>query len=82
MPDDVVDVDYMMENLWIVGDPDECAQQIRDIYEEVGGFGSFLAISQDPGDASKSAHCLKMLKEEVGPRIKDLTGEPEAALRG
>ena len=50
--------------------------------EEVGGFGSFLAISQDPDDASKSAHCLKLLKEEVGPRIKDLTGEPEAALRG
>lgn len=74
MPDEAVDVDYMMENLWIVGDPEECAQQIRSLYEEVGGFGTFLAISQDPDDASRSSRCLQLLKEEVGPRIKDLTG--------
>ena len=34
-----------MENLWIVGDPKECANQIRNLYEDVGGFGTFLAIS-------------------------------------
>ncbi len=66
----------MMKNVWLVGDPDECAQQIRDLYEEVGGFGSFLTISQDPDDARQSVRCLQLLKEEVGPRIKNLTGEP------
>ena len=74
MPDDAVDVDYMMENLWIIGDPEECARKIRNLYEEVGGFGTFLAISQDPDEASQSARSLQPLKEEVGPRIKDLTG--------
>ena len=36
MPDEALDVDYMMENVWIVGDPQECADQIRALYEEVG----------------------------------------------
>jgi len=29
MPDEAVDVDYMMEHMWIVGDPQECADRIR-----------------------------------------------------
>ncbi|MBQ10813.1 MAG: alkane 1-monooxygenase [Planctomyces sp.] len=74
MPDEAVDVDYMMENVWVVGDPDECAEKIRNIYDEVGGFGSFLAISQDPDIAEQSSHCLELLIKEVGPKIKDLTG--------
>lgn len=72
MPDEAVDVDYMMEHLWIVGDPQECADRIRQLYEDVGGFGSLLAISQDPDDPSQAFRCLQLLKEEVGPRIADL----------
>src|SRR5207247_1060601 len=47
MPDDALDVDYMMEHLWIVGDPEECADRIRRLYESVGGFGMLLAITTD-----------------------------------
>ena len=43
MPDSAVDVDYMMEHLWIVGDPQQCADRIRKLYEDVGGFGTLLA---------------------------------------
>lgn len=74
MPDEALDVDYMMEHLWIVGDPQQCADQIRQLYEDVGGFGTLLAISQDPDDPSQSFRCLQLLKEEVGPRIADLHG--------
>lgn len=73
MPDEAIDVDYMMEHLWIVGDPQECADRIRQIYEEAGGFGTFLAISQDPDDSAQAFRCLELLKEEVGPRLADLT---------
>ena len=38
-----------MDNIWIVGDPDECAQRIRQLYDETGGFGHMLCITQDPG---------------------------------
>ena len=54
MPDEAVDVDYLMENLWIVGGPQECADRIRALYEEVGGFGTLLNITQDPKTRSGS----------------------------
>ena len=75
MSDDDLTVDYMMENIWIVGDPDECAARIRRLYDEVGGFGHLLAITQDPDDPQWEHECLTLLMEEVGPRVSDLTGK-------
>ena len=72
MPDSAVDVDYMMEHIWIVGDPQQCADQIRRLYEEVGGFGTLLAVTLDPDDHQWEHRCLELLAEEVGPRISDL----------
>lgn len=72
MPDEAIDVEYMMDNLWIVGDPQECADQIRKIYDDVGGFGTLLAVTQDPDDHLWAQECLELLKNDVGPRIADL----------
>ena len=72
MPDEDVTVDYMMENVWIVGDPQECAAKIRKSYEDVGGFGHLLAITQDPDDHSLMQRSLRLLMEEVGPQVEDL----------
>ena len=52
MSDEAVDVEYMMDNVWIVGDPQECADKIRKTYHDTGGFGHLLAITQDPDDHS------------------------------
>jgi alkanesulfonate monooxygenase SsuD/methylene tetrahydromethanopterin reductase-like flavin-dependent oxidoreductase (luciferase family) len=72
MPDEAVDVDYMMENVWIVGDPQECADKVRKLYYDVGGFGHLLAITQDPDDHSLVQRSLRLLMEKVAPRIEDL----------
>ena len=72
MSDEAVNVDYMMESVWIVGDPQECADKIRQLYQDVGGFGNLLAITHDPDDHSLMQRSLQLLMEEVGPRIKDL----------
>jgi alkanesulfonate monooxygenase SsuD/methylene tetrahydromethanopterin reductase-like flavin-dependent oxidoreductase (luciferase family) len=72
MPDEAVDVDYMMEHVWIVGDPQECADKIRQLHEEVGGFGHLLAITQDPDDHELMQRSLRILMEEVAPRVSDL----------
>lgn len=72
MPDEEVTVDYMMENVWIVGDPQECADKIRALYEVTGGFGTLLTITADSDDASWDHESLRLLAEEVGPRIADL----------
>ena len=76
MSDDELTVDYMMDNIWIVGDPDECAERIRQLYDETGGFGHMLCITQDPDDHQWELDCLRLIAEEVAPRVSDLTGEP------
>ena len=72
MPDDAMDVDYMMENIWIVGDPAECADKIRALHETVGGFGTLLSVTADSDDPVWDYESLQLLAEEVGPRIKDI----------
>ena len=72
LPDEAIDVEYLMDNIWIVGDPEECAGQIRKIYGEVGGFGTLLTVTQDPDDHQWQHECLELLKNDVGPRIADL----------
>ena len=72
LPDEAIDVEYLMDNIWIVGDPQECADQIRKIYGDVGGFGTLLAVTQDPDDHQWEHECLELLKNDVGPRIADL----------
>lgn len=72
MPDEAVDAEYMMENVWIVGDPQECADKIRALHEATGGFGTLLTITADSDDPSWDHESLRLLAEEVGPRIEDL----------
>jgi alkanesulfonate monooxygenase SsuD/methylene tetrahydromethanopterin reductase-like flavin-dependent oxidoreductase (luciferase family) len=72
MPDEAVDVDYLMENVWIVGDPMECADKIRALHEVTGGFGTLLSITADSDDPAWDHESLRLLAEEVGPRIEDL----------
>lgn len=72
MPDEQVDVDYMMEHMWIVGDPQECADKIRALYETAGGFGTLLSITADSDDASWDHESLTLLMEDVAPKVADL----------
>lgn len=68
MPDDGVTVDYLMEHVWIVGDPSECADKIDQLYEESGGFGTLLAMD----DAGWDHESLRLLMEDVAPRVARL----------
>jgi len=72
MADEAVTVDYLMDNVWIVGDPSECADKIRQIHEESGGFGALLAITTDSDDAGWDHESLRLLIEDVAPRVADL----------
>ena len=72
MPDDAVTVDYLMENLWLVGDAAECVDKIHQLYEESGGFGTFLSITTDSDDAGWDHESLRLLMEQVAPRVAHL----------
>jgi len=72
MPDEAVTVEYLMENVWIVGDPSECAEKIQQLYEESGGFGALLSITTDSDDAGWDHESLRLLMEHVAPRVAHL----------
>jgi alkanesulfonate monooxygenase SsuD/methylene tetrahydromethanopterin reductase-like flavin-dependent oxidoreductase (luciferase family) len=72
MADEDVDVDYMIENVWIVGDPSECAEKIHKTYEETGGFGTLLNTTQDPDDHTLVQQSQRLLMEQVGPKVEGL----------
>jgi alkanesulfonate monooxygenase SsuD/methylene tetrahydromethanopterin reductase-like flavin-dependent oxidoreductase (luciferase family) len=72
MADDAVTVDYLMDNVWLVGDPVECAEKIHELHEESGGFGTLLAITTDSDDAGWDHESLRLLMEQVAPRVSHL----------
>lgn len=55
------------------GTPDQVFEQVRELYEYVGGFGNMLAMMQgghlNHADTSKS---MKLFSQEVLPRLKEL----------
>ncbi len=72
LPDDAVTVDYLMDNVWLVGDPSEVAEKIQELYEDSGGFGTLLTITTDSDDAGWDHESLRLLIEKVAPRVSHL----------
>ncbi|MGH7332633.1 MAG: LLM class flavin-dependent oxidoreductase, partial [Candidatus Rokuibacteriota bacterium] len=72
IPDEAVTVDYLMDNVWIVGDAAECVDKIHQLYEESGGFGTLLSITTDSDDAGWDHDSLRLLMEQVAPRVTHL----------
>lgn len=64
-----VTIDYLIDNVWIVGDPDEVAGRLRALDEEVGGFGVLLAIAHDWDEPARWRRSLELLAREVMPRL-------------
>ena len=73
MPIEEITPEYMLENVWIVGDPEECANRLRKLHGDVGGFGTLLALCHDWGDMTPKWHkSLELLSKEVLPALSDL----------
>ena len=78
LPDDDVTPEYLLDNHWIVGDPDDgCPARSARSYELVGGFGTLLVIAHDWPDPAVWDRSMTLLNEEVVPRLADL-GVPAA----
>ena len=70
MPDSEVTLEYLMENIWIVGSPETVAGKVATLGEAVGGFGTLLVIAHEwqPRDAWERS--MTLLVEEVLPRLE------------
>lgn len=73
MPDDAVTLEYLAENVWIVGDVEEVTAKIRKLYDDVGGFGTLLAIGHEWEPRDKWLNSTRLLATEVMPRLQNLS---------
>ena len=72
MPDDDVTVEYMMDNNWIVGDPDYCISRIKELYDTVGGFGTLLQLTHDWDDPGIGHKSRELFMKHVAPALNEL----------
>ncbi|MBM3944162.1 MAG: LLM class flavin-dependent oxidoreductase [SAR202 cluster bacterium] len=73
MPDEDVTVEYMVDNIWLVGSPDDVAAKIRKLYGHVGGFGSVLAMHHEWEPRDAWVQSMTLLAKQVIPSLSDLT---------
>ena len=68
MPDEAIDLDYLADNLWLVGSPTTVADRIVDLQEQTGGFGYLVSVAYDAADERGPwVRSLRLLAEEVLP---------------
>ncbi len=70
MPDSEVTIDYMIDNMWLVGSPEDVAAKIVRLYEFVGGFGVLLVMGHEWNPKEKWEKSLTLLREQVIPMVK------------
>jgi alkanesulfonate monooxygenase SsuD/methylene tetrahydromethanopterin reductase-like flavin-dependent oxidoreductase (luciferase family) len=72
--DSDVTPEYCAKHNWLVGSPKTVAEKLERIYHEAGGFGGLLVFGFDYADNPQAWHnSLRLLVEEVGPRVAHLT---------
>jgi alkanesulfonate monooxygenase SsuD/methylene tetrahydromethanopterin reductase-like flavin-dependent oxidoreductase (luciferase family) len=72
MSDTDLTLEYMVDNVWIVGSPDEVERKIRQLYHDVGGFGVLLAMAHEWQPRASWERSMTLLAQEVMPRLADL----------
>jgi alkanesulfonate monooxygenase SsuD/methylene tetrahydromethanopterin reductase-like flavin-dependent oxidoreductase (luciferase family) len=72
MADADITLEYLCDNVWLVGSPATVAQKIRNLHAAVGGFGGLLIGATDWPDASIWDRSMRLFATEVIPRVADL----------
>ena len=81
VPDSDVTPEYCAEHNWLVGSPDTVERRLREVYDEGGGFGTILLFCFDYSENPDAWYnSMRLLAQEVMPRVADLKPEETAAV--
>ena len=72
LPDSAITKEYMAENIWIIGNPDEVANKIRELYNQVGGFGTLLIMGSEWSPRAEWIRSHELLSTVVLDKLHDL----------
>ncbi|MBP2367780.1 alkanesulfonate monooxygenase SsuD/methylene tetrahydromethanopterin reductase-like flavin-dependent oxidoreductase (luciferase family) [Pseudonocardia parietis] len=68
MDDADLTFEWMAEEIpWIIGSPDDCIAQIRELEEETGGFGTLLINARDWVTTDRWNRSLELFARYVTP---------------
>jgi alkanesulfonate monooxygenase SsuD/methylene tetrahydromethanopterin reductase-like flavin-dependent oxidoreductase (luciferase family) len=71
MSDAEVTPDYLCDNIWIVGDPEEVAAKLQHVVDATGGFGSLLLQGHEWRPREQWEHSMRLFVDEVVPRLRE-----------
>lgn len=69
MPDDAVTLEYLLDHVWVVGDPDTVAERLAMLVREVGGFGVLLVIGHEWQPRAGWLRSMTLLRDQVLPQL-------------
>ena len=71
MPDSAVDLEYLADNLWLVGSPATVTKRIQTLQDGTGGFGRLLIVSYDASEEREFwDRSLRLLMDQVQPNFE------------
>lgn len=72
MADSEVTPEYLVDNIWVVGSPDEVAEKLRRLHHDVGGFGVLLAMAHEWLPEDRWQRSMTLLARDVMGQLSDL----------
>jgi alkanesulfonate monooxygenase SsuD/methylene tetrahydromethanopterin reductase-like flavin-dependent oxidoreductase (luciferase family) len=72
MADSELTLEYLCDNVWLVGSPETVARKIQRLHADVGGFGGILIGAIDWPDVEIWDRSMRLFATEVMPRTASL----------
>ena len=72
MADSEVTPEYLVDNIWVVGSPDDVAEKLRRLHHDVGGFGVLLAMAHEWQPQDRWQRSMTLLARDVMSQLSDL----------
>ena len=74
MSDEECNLDYFMDQVVIAGDPESVTEQLLELRERIGHFGTLVLTAHDWDDAERWRISLDLFAKEVVPRFNRAIG--------
>jgi hypothetical protein len=79
MPDDAINLDYVIDNLVIRGPVNKVVDDLLKLHETVGDFGTLLYCGKDWADPALGRRSMELMAEKVMPAVNAAIGKKAVA---
>ncbi len=74
MSDTDCNLDYLMKEQIIAGDPGEVLRRLLELWQETGGFGQLILMGYDWDDKARWLHSMELFAKELMPALNKAVG--------